>query len=326
MSSRSPTSSLSVCALAAALAVAHAGAAGPAGDERRITKASNVRLRSAAATSAPITAELPLGTELAVLEQTNAADRWYHVRADDGRDGWVQGRLTAPLRLERRDEAIESIVVERLRGGGDFSSSLQLFDLIERTAARSNDREAQARFALYRLGAMKIVLLGVPFRRGGSDPYRGWIRDHQDAARYDEPGGTWIVEPLYVTGVHDAYRGAAAADEIAWFFVQNGHYGECEGDVPCYVDWTNRLEGWYLHTYPAGRHTDDANGRIALKLNDEMDNLRSVPAVLAEFDPQSRCGELHVSLDPLTEAVTASISARKAGALTAIDRFAQLCR
>jgi hypothetical protein len=120
-----------------ALAVVRAGAAG---DERRITKASNVRLRSAAATSASIAAELP-GTELAVLE--NAPDPWYHVRTDDGRDGWVLGRLTATLSLERRDQAIESIVVERLRDGGDFSSGLQLFDLIERTAARSNDREAR---------------------------------------------------------------------------------------------------------------------------------------------------------------------------------------
>jgi hypothetical protein len=323
MYSLSPTNSLSVCALTLALAVAHAGGAG---DERRISKASSVRLRSAAATNASIAAELPLGTEFAVLEQVNAADRWYHVRTDDGRDGWVLGRLTASLNLERRDQAIESIVVERLRGGGDFVSGRQLVDLIERTAARLNDREAQARFALYRLRSMKIVLLGVPFRRGDSDPYRGWIRDHQDAARYDEPGGTWIVEPLYVTGVHDAYRGTSAADEIAWFFVQNGHYGECEGDVPCYVDWANRLEGWYLHTYPGGRHTDDANGSIARKLNDEMDNLRSVPSVLAEFTPELRCGQLHMSLDPLAEAVTASTSARKAGALAAIDRFAQLCR
>jgi hypothetical protein len=173
---------------------------------------------------------------------------------------------------------------------------------------------------------MKIVLLGVPFRRGESDPYRGWIRDHQDAARYDEPGGTWIVEPLYVTGAHDAYRGTAAADEIAWFFVQNGKYGECEGDVPCYVDWADRLEGWYLRTYTVGRHTDDANDRIALRLNGAMDNLQNFPAVLAQFDPRFRCGELQMFLDPLAEAVTAATSARKAGALAAIDRFARLCR
>jgi hypothetical protein len=323
MYSLSPTSSFKVCALTVALTVARAGAAG---DERRITKATNVRLRSAAATSASIAAELPLGTELAVVGRANATDRWYHVRADDGRDGWVLGRLTAPLSLERRDQAIESIIVDRLRGGGDFSSGLQLFDLIERTAAELTDREAQARFALYRLRSMTIVFLGIPFRRGESDPYRRWIRDHRDAARYDEPGGTWMVDPQYVTGVHDTYRGTAAAEDIAWFLAQHGLYGECEGDVPCYVDRTNRLEGWYLRTYPGGRHTDDANGRIALKLNDYMDNLGRFPSVLAQFDPGTRCGELRLSLDPLASAVMATISARKPGALAAIDRFAQLCR
>jgi hypothetical protein len=310
-----PKNSLRVCALAVALAVAGADAAG---DERRV--------RTAAATSASIVVELPLGTEIGVLEQTNAADPWYHVRTDDGRDGWVLGRLTAPLSLERRDQVIESIVVERLRAGGDFSSGLQLFDLIERASAGLNDREAQARFALHRLRSMTIVFLGVPFRRGDSDPYRSFIRDHQDAARYNEPGGTWMVDPAYVTGVHDAYRGTAAADDIAWFLAQNGQFGECEGDVPCYVDKTNRLEGWYLHTYPGGRHIDAANDRIALKLNEDMDNLQNFPAVLAQFDPQFRCGELQMSLDPLAEAVTASTSARKTGALAALDRFAQLCR
>jgi len=48
--------------------------------------------------------------------------------------------------------------------------------------------------------------------------------------------------------------------------------------------------------------------------------------VLREFDPKTRCGELHMSLDPLLAAVTASPSARKTDALAAIERFAQLCR
>jgi hypothetical protein len=57
-----------------------------------------------------------------------------------------------------------------------------------------------------------------------------------------------------------------------------------------------------------------------------MDNLLRFPAVLAQFDPKTRCGELHASLDPLTAAVAASPSARKAEALAALDRYAKLCR
>jgi len=53
-----------------------------------------------------------------------------------------------------------------------------------------------------------------------------------------------MVDPSYVSGMHEKHRGTAAADDIAWFFVVNGLYGECEGDVPCYVDWENRLHGW----------------------------------------------------------------------------------
>jgi hypothetical protein len=325
---------LGVSILTLGLAVAHVDAAG---GERRITKASNVRLRNAAATSASVTAELPLGTELAVLEQTAAVEPWYHVTTDDGRDGWVLGNLTALLDLERRDRTIESIVVDRLRASRNvsaglpifdhnFHAGLQLFNLVERTAARLNDREAQARFALYRLRSMRILLSGVPFRRGDSDPYRSWIRAHQDAARYDEPGGTWIVDPSYVIAVHDAHRGTAAADDIAWFLVENGLFGECEGDVPCYVAAANRLDGWYLQSHPQGRHTDEANVDIAARLNDAWDNLQNSPAVLMEFDPKTRCNELRTSLDPLVVAVTASNSTRKAGALAAIDRYAQLCR
>jgi hypothetical protein len=312
-----------VCALTVMLAVAHVGAAT---SERRITNASNVRLRSAPAASASIEAELPLGTALVALAHTNAAEPWYHVKTYDEHEGWVLGSFTIPLDPDRPNQTIESMVVGRLQSGGNFSARLQLFDLIERTAAGLNDREAQARFALYRLRSMDSFLRNIPFRRGGSDPYAGWIREHQDAARYDEPAGQWMVDPSYVSGVHEKHRGTAAADDIAWFFVVNGHYGECEGDVPCYVGWANRFDGWYLRSHPGGGHTDECTAEIALRLNGAMDNLREFPMVLREFDPKARCGELHMSLDPLLSAVTASTSARKADALAAIERFAQLCR
>jgi hypothetical protein len=310
-------------ALAVLLAAAHVAAAT---SERRMTNASNVRVRSAPVTSASIEAELPLGSELVTLERTSGSEPWYHVKTDDGHDGWVLGRLTTPFDIERRDQIIESIVVGRLQSGGSFSTLLQLFDLIERTAARLNDREAQARFALHRLRSMSSIFGAVPFRRGDTDPYAGWIREHQDAARYNEPGGQWMVDPSYVKEVHEKRRDTAAADDIAWFFVVNGLYGECEGDVPCYVNWQNQLNGWYLQSHPRGRHTDESDAHIAVSLNAAMDNLRRFPLVLGEFNPKTRCGELHLSLDPLTAAVIASVSARKVDALAAIERFAQLCR
>jgi hypothetical protein len=282
-----------------------------------------VRLRSASSATAPIVSELSIGTELAVLERTTQGDAWYRVRTNDGLEGWVLSSLTVPLDPARLNEAIESIVAARLSSNFNvevttFSTHLQLFDLIERTSARLTERDAQARFALYRLRSMKNAFANVPFGRGDSDPYRGWIRAHQDAARYDEPGGRWMVDPAYALQIHDEYRDTDVADDIAWFFVQNGLFGECEGDVPCYSWSQNALNGEYLRLHSTGRHVDESNTQIALGLNDVMDNLLAFPKVLQEFDPSKRCTELHVSLDPLAAAVTAATSTRKANALAAI--------
>ena len=135
-----------------------------------------------------------------------------------------------------------------------------------------------------------------------------------------------MVDASYVMQTHETYRDTEAADDIAWFLVTNGVRGECEGDVPCYIDTQNQLNGQYLRWHPHGRHVDESNADIARRLNGVMDNLRAFPRVLQEFDPGTRCGELHTSLDPLVAVVTATTSARKAEALAAADRFTQLCK
>jgi hypothetical protein len=309
--------------LSFALAASFTGAAA---DERRITNAANVRLRSSSSTDAPITAELPLGTELVVLGQTNAAQPWYHVKTDDGREGWVLGSLTTSIDPGRREQTIESIVEARLHSGGNFSSRVQLFDFIERTAAAATDPERQSRLAWYRLRSMADLLESIPFRRGDFDPYRAWIRGHLDASLYNEPAGQWMVHPDFAQAEHDRHRGSAAADDIAWFYVTNAHFGECEGSVPCYVSGQNERNGWYLRSHPSGRYVDESTAEVARVLNEILDYLQHLPAILAEFDPKTSCGELHASLDPLTAAVTASTSTKKSEALAALDRYAKLCR
>src|SRR5882724_4982521 len=88
-----------LCTVIVALAPMLTGAAA---DERRIAHASNVRLRIAPSTTTSTFAELPVGTELVVLDRTSGPDPWYHVKIDDGRDGWVLGRLTRPFDPARR--------------------------------------------------------------------------------------------------------------------------------------------------------------------------------------------------------------------------------
>ena len=320
------------CLLALALATVRPCVAA---DETRITNASNVRLRSAPGSDASIVGELPLGTELVVVGSLGGPQPWYHVRTGDGHDGWVFGALTTALDPGRRDQIIESVVEARLRVGGDFSATVQLVDFIERTGARLNDREARGRFGLYRLRSLSAVLRNIPSsvrdreieaNRQDAEPYGSWIRGHLDAARYNEGGEAWIVDREYAKTLHDIHQGTAAADEIAWFYVNDGELGECEGNVPCYVAEVYGRNGWYLTEHPRGRHVDESTAKIAGVLDGAMDNLRLVPAVLAAFDPKTRCGELHAWLDPLTAAVTASISMRKEEAFAAIDRYAQLCK
>jgi len=316
--------------LLSALAVIAGTTISEAANARLMTNGTNVRLRSAPEVTASILSELPIGVELSQIARSNSGDPWLRVRTDDGREGWVLGRLTTSIDADRHGDSVEALVVAQLKRhsgrGTSFAARVQLFDLIERTSRNVNEREARARFALYRLRSMQDVFLGIPFQGDGRDPYRAWIAEHRDAALYNDPGGSWMVDPAYVLKVHDEYRGSATADDIAWFYVQNGWPGECEGDVPCYVGWVNNFRGFYLRTYPHGRRSEDASVEIAETLNDVMDNLQGFPLVLAEFDPKTRCGELHLVMDPLTAAVTASASVHKADALGAIDRFAKLCR
>jgi hypothetical protein len=143
---------------------------------------------------------------------------------------------------------------------------------------RGKDRERNARLAIYRLRSLQQVFNGIPFQGNKREPFRSWLAMHEEAARYNEPAGAWMVEPEYVKNVHNEYRDTNAADDIAWFFAENGLYGECEGDVPCYVSWTNELDGWYLRTHPAGNHRDDANAAVTASTS------RRRPEALAAID------------------------------------------
>ncbi len=149
---------------------------------------------------------------------------------------------------------------------------------------------------------------------------------HKKDVVYDEPGGRWIVSQETIHAFHERYRSTAAADDIAWFGVTTGLAGECEGDVPCYLESINSLEGEYLRGHPRGKHAELAVEQVAAALNSAMDNLLKFPKVLAEFDPAKRCGDLHVSLDPLRAAIGATSAAGKSGAMAALDRYAQLCK
>ena len=233
----------------------------------------------------------------------------------------------AETRLQT-NTAIESVIRERLsdreRGDAAFHEAAELVDLIERTAAGLTKQEDRARFAFYRLRAMKNAIDAIDDEPSAAA--RQWIAAHDAEMAYNEFGARWMLNPAFVLSTHDTYRKTAAADDIAWLFVENGIAGECEGYVPCYVGWQNLLNGEYLRRYPRGRHADSSAVDVARSLNGVMDNLEASPAVLREFDPARHCRDLHENLDPLVAAIRASRSTRKSDALAAVDRFARLCR
>lgn len=212
------------------------------------------------------------------------------------------------------------------RGAADFDDSVELLEFIERTSRTLTDRNAQGRFAWYRLRALARVARNInDNRQRRPQAQNDWLAVHERELTYYEAAGQWFVKSETAEAVHATFRHTPAADEIAWFLVQNGVHGECEGDVPCYVEWVNGLEGEYLRMHPHGKYVNAALSAIGRKLNGTMDNLEDFPRVLAEFEP-SRCGELHMSLDPLVAAIRASGARGKSRALAATERYARLCR
>jgi hypothetical protein len=134
-----------------------------------------------------------------------------------------------------------------------------------------------------------------------------------------------VLDRAFVQRTRDAFADTSAADDLDWLAAVSVRSTECEGDVVCIVGNQNTLGGDYLGRWPSGRHVDEALRETARQLNGQMDNLEKFPRVLAAFRPESDCGALHASLDPLRTVVAASTSGSKALALTAIDRFARLC-
>lgn len=300
----------------------------------RITNGVNVRLRAAPGTTAPIVIEMPVGTELAVLEQKTSTDgRWFHVRTSDGREGWVLGQLTSVIDSAHYLQTIERITRAQVAAhaqvtGTSFETRVQVFDLIERTSKRLNEREAVARLALLRLYALQDVLLSIPVRESqlsadSQDPYQRWLTTHLDESSYDEPGGQWLVDPDYVLRVHEQYQNTKAADEIAWFHATNSLGGECEGYLPCYVARVDKLYGEYLRLHPKGQYARRATANIATNL---AGSARSY--IREDFRPEQDCAMLQELLKSLTSGLkgsSAADSADASAALKTLGRLSKLC-
>jgi hypothetical protein len=287
----------------------------------RLTTASNVRLRAAAQDAAAVVASVPLGTELVQLDTSGDHVSWVRVRTAGGPDGWLPARLTRKFNADTRIDVIDSIVRERLaRKGDSFAARVELLDLVERTLSTLGaEPEPGGRFALHWLAALDNVAGAIPRSQSKSPPYAAWLGGRQSVLFFNELGGRWAIQRQAVLDLHGRHRDTSAADDIAWFAAANGLPGECEGFVPCHVRRMNELDGTYLRLHSAGRHVDEAVGRIA-------DGAVAMSAPPYFFDPAKDCAELVAAATPLSAAIAATRAEARTRALAGIDRLRALCK
>lgn len=304
------------------------GRAAPSQDRpasTRVTAAANVTLRALPSPTASAVAQLPLGTELTDAGPAGLDKTWVRVKLGDGREGWLLANLTRTLDPAWRWPTFDRIIAERLgRKGDGFPALAELVAFIERVAPEYTDPDGRARVELARLRATAGALASIPQNGGGRDPYAPWLAARKADVTYDEPGGRWLLASPAIWDLHARYATTASADDIAWFAVTNGLGGECEGHLPCYVEWRNRLQGEYLRRHPGGRHADEAVGVV----KDTVDLLAAPPKSNAayQFDRAKDCRDFTTSIDALAAAVKGTRAANRDATIASLTTLRRACQ
>jgi len=294
-------------------------------DSTRITIAANTTLRALPSPTAEAVAQLPLGTELTDAGPAGLDKTWLRVRASDGKEGWIVAGLTKPLDPNWRWPTFDRIIADRLgRKGDGFPALVELVAFIERVAPEYSDPDGRARVELSRLRAVAAAAAAIPFKGGSRDPYASWLKTRKSDVVYDEPGGRWMLSDRPIWDVHTRAGSSPVADDIAWLAVTNGLGGECEGYLPCYINWRNRLQGEYLRLHPGGKHAEAAVGVIR-ETSDRL-GAPAKPHEAYQFDRAKDCREFAASMDALTAAVKGTRVANRDATLASLSSLRQICK
>ncbi len=185
--------------------------------------------------------------------------------------------------------------------------------------------EPAAHLALLWLRGVKWMLASIPLAQRDGEPHQAWMAQHPELVTYSDPAGEWLIVPDVIWKLHDQYRGAAVAEDIAWLAVQNGLPGECEGYVPCYAHGMNMLDGEYLRRYPRGQHVAEVVDRVKGTLEQAI-RLTSEPDGQQFLNPATDCGDLKEPLVALRAAVAGSpAAAERDQTLALADRILKMC-
>ena len=316
-----------VLAIASPLAAREAGPI-TGSDPIRITAAANVTLRTLPSAGAEAVAQLPLGTEVVNAGPAGLDKTWIRVKASDAREGWLLASLTKPLDPAWRWSTFDAIIADRLgRKGDGFPAFVELVAFIERVAPEYSDANGRAQLELSRLRALSSALAAIPKGASRRDPYASWLAARKADVVYDEPGGRWMLNGSMIWERHAKLAGATntgVADEFAWIAVTTGLAGECEGQLTCYIEARNRLQGEYLRRHPAGKHATEAVDVV----KSTADLLATPPAKGAAyaFDRKTDCKMLTTSLDALVAAVKATPAANRDATITSLNALRKACQ
>lgn len=206
-----------------------------------------------------------------------------------------------------------------------FAERTALVARLQVASERAPDANQRARLALLWLRAVRWVLATITSGPSPEEPYRDWLGRHQKVVVYSEPAGQWLLIPEVIWKVHDAHRSAASAEAIAWFAIENGYPGECEGYIPCYANIMNWLDGEYLRRHPRGPHASESVERVHSSLSESVKRL-SEPDAKSYLNPSTDCGDLKSGLVPLREAIDKSNAERRAAVVSVIDVLLERCR
>jgi hypothetical protein len=221
--------------------------------------------------------------------------------------------------------ALEREAAQSLRTGNEsFSNRATLIARLQTGAERSADAEQRGRLALLWLRTVRALLSPIPFDPSNEARQREWAERHETVV-YSEPAGQWLIVPDVVWRVHDAHKSTQSAEAIAWFAVENGYPGECEGYIPCYANVMNWLDGEYLRRHPRGAHASDAVEQVHAGLSESVKRLAG-PSPEDYLNPRTDCGDLKAGLVPLRAAVAASNTVRRSETLGVIDELLGRCR
>ena len=307
----------------AAFSVVGAGAglaAAPASDVVRLTAATNITLRQTPGPGAPAVAQLPLGSEVTEVGPPGMDKTWIRVRAANGSEGWLQAKLTARLDPTWRWTTYDRIIADRLARKGDgFAASVELVSFIDRVSKEYTNPDGKAQVELGRLRAISNALSAIPANGYRREPMSSWLKSLGPVVVFDEPGGRYLLADKPIWDLHTRSAKAPVADDIAWLAVTNGLGGECEGYLPCYVDWRNRLEGEYLRRHPDGRHA----GTAVATVKGTVDRLTGSSAFA--FDRGRDCKDLTAQVDALVKAVQVTRAVDKDATLASLGTLRRVC-